>query len=211
MKIYEVTDPLFSEYGRLVRGYDTGAVCEAMKKTPCPEEGTVYKPSESELEKLPIYNELQENFYGFMPMQIGYCNGHNTKLNALEYHRSSEINISADGDIVLLLAKRSDLDADFQMSTEKVRAFRVPMNTPVEIFASTLHYAPCTVNPGEGFRVVIILPRGTNLELPRHPKVRDGEEKLMTATNKWLIAHPEGGCGAECFAGLLGENIDLSR
>ena len=40
--------------------------------------------------------------FGEMEIQIGYCNGHNSMLNALEYHKSSEINVAAT-DAVLLL------------------------------------------------------------------------------------------------------------
>ena len=41
-----------------------------------------------------MYAELQKKGYGELPIQIGYCNGKNYKLNALEYHRSSEIDVA---------------------------------------------------------------------------------------------------------------------
>ena len=31
-----------------------------------------------------------------MPVQLGWCNGHNTKLNCLEYHRDSYYNKEAE-------------------------------------------------------------------------------------------------------------------
>ncbi len=37
-----------------------------------------------------------------MPVELGYCMGHNQKLNALEYHRSSEVNVSVTDYIVFL-------------------------------------------------------------------------------------------------------------
>ena len=37
-----------------------------------------------------------------------------------------------------------------------------------------------------------------------HPIV---EDKLLTAKNKWLIGHPEGGLDEGCHLGLVGENI----
>ena len=48
------------------------------------------------LEALKISEELMEREYGGLPIQIGYCNGNNYCLNAVEYHRSSEINIAVE-------------------------------------------------------------------------------------------------------------------
>jgi hypothetical protein len=211
MKIYEVTDPLFHEYGRVIHGYDLRELMKAMAETPCPEGTTCYEPSDGNLECLSIAEDLSEGVYGCIPVQIGYCNGHNTKLNALEYHRSSEINIPTDGDVILLLAKRSDLDEKFRMNTDMVKAFRIPKGTMVEIYATTLHYAPCGKDMNEGFRVVVVLPKGTNLELPVHPADVSGEEKLLTAVNKWLIGHPEGGCVDGTYLGLSGKNLDVTE
>ncbi len=36
------------------------------------------------------------------------------------------------------------------------------------------------------------------------------EDKLLTHVNKWLIAHPEGGCPEGSFVGLTGKNIDTA-
>ena len=41
-----------------------------------------------------------------------------------------------------------------------------------------------------------------------------GEDRLLTAKNKWLIGHPEGGLPEGTHLGLVGENIcvnDLER
>ncbi|MBQ9643016.1 MAG: DUF4867 family protein, partial [Lachnospiraceae bacterium] len=89
MKIYSVNDPEFREYGRVVKGYDLTELLEGMMKTPCPADGTIYVPGDPELEKLAVSKQLEEQMYGFIPIQVGYCNGHNKLLNALEYHRSS--------------------------------------------------------------------------------------------------------------------------
>ena len=47
-----------------------------------------------------------------MPIQIGYCNGPNSTLNGLEYHKSSEINIAIT-DMVLLLGKVQEVENNF--------------------------------------------------------------------------------------------------
>lgn len=159
--------------------------------------------------------ELSRIVYGEMPIQIGYCNGHNTRLNALEYHRSSEINVAVT-DAVLILGLQSDMENDLTYDTAKVEAFLVPAGTAVEVYATTLHYAPCGV-AGNGFQVAIVLPKGTNYPLQEdHAEVlADGtasnEDALLTAVNKWLIGHPEGGLDAGTFLGLKGENPDILR
>ena len=140
-----------------------------------------------------------------MPVQIGYCNGHNHKLNALEYHRSSEINVAAT-DAILLVGHQQDITPEFTYDTSLVEAFLLPKGTAVEVYATTLHYAPCSVGE-QGFQVGIILPRGTNYPLEM---THEGwEDSLLAATNKWLIGHPEGGLPEGSHIGLIGENITV--
>ena len=156
--------------------------------------------------------ELTKVAYGEMPIQIGYCNGHNSLLNALEYHRSSEINVAAT-DAILLVGCLADVEDDFTYDTSKVEAFLLPAGQAVELYATTLHYAPCGVN-GAGFQVAIVLPKGTNYPLEnKHADLADGkatnEDALITATNKWLIGHAEGGLDEGSFIGLKGKNLNV--
>lgn len=211
MEIKKVTDAAFKKYGRVISHVDVAELVAALKETPIPAD-VVYEPSVESLEKLPVKEELSVVIYGEMPIQIGYCNGHNKKLNALEYHRDSEINIAAE-DAVLMLGSLQDVEADFTYDTSKVEAFLVPAGTAVEIYATTLHYAPCHVEDG-GFQVAVVLPKGTNYELKTaHAKVENGkapnEDALLAAVNKWLIGHAEGGLPEGSFLGLKGENLSL--
>lgn len=211
MEIKKVTDAAFKKYGRVISHVDVAELVAALKETPIPAD-VVYEPSVESLEKLPVKEELSSVIYGEMPIQIGYCNGHNKKLNALEYHRDSEINIAAE-DAVLMLGSLQDVEADFTYDTSKVEAFLVPAGTAVEIYATTLHYAPCHVEDG-GFQVAVVLPKGTNYQLKiAHAKVEKGkapnEDALLAAVNKWLIGHAEGGLPEGSFLGLKGENLSL--
>ncbi len=213
MKILKVTDAAFKKYGRVVENVDFSGLVEELKKTPVPD-GVVYEPSVKELEALPVLETLSRVTYGEMPVQIGYCNGHNVMLNALEYHRDSEVNIAAE-DAVLMLGLLSDVEEDHTYDTSKVEAFLLPAGTAVEIYASTLHYAPCHVGK-EGFQVAVVLPKGTNYPLKgNHAKLSDqaegvNEDVLLTAVNKWLIGHREGGLDQGSFLGLKGKNLCLT-
>ena len=206
MELINVCSPEFRPYGRVITGYDVDGLMKAMESTPLPED-VVYVASVPELEALPIGAELSDGIYGQMEIQLGYCNGHNKKLNALEYHRDSEVNLAVT-DLVLLLGRQQDIEEDFTYDTSKVKAFLVPAGTLVEVYATTLHYAPCQT-ADSGFRCVVVLPRGTNTDLDHKPQVRCGEEKLITARNKWLIGHEEGGLDEGAWIGLKGENISL--
>ena len=208
MKILPVSDPSFTPYGKVLEGYDTACLLKAMRDIPLPESGTAYEPSIPALEATCLYGQLQNNAYGGMPVQLGMCWGRNTKLNCLEYHRDSEVNVGT-GEFILLLAKQEEI-VDGTLDTAKIKAFRVPAGTPVEVYATTLHYAPCHVNETEGFRVAVVLPRGTNTAAPgAQPK--NEEDKWLTARNKWLLAHPESSEAAQgAHAGLRGENIDIA-
>jgi len=204
VKIQKVTDPAFRKYGQVLEGYDFTGLIKEMKHTPVPED-VIYVPSVEELEALDIMKDLQNKGYGGLPVQIGYCNGHNKKLNAVEYHRNSEINVAVT-DIVLLIGHQQDIEPDHTYDTSKIEAFLVPAGTGIEVYATTLHYAPCHVNEG-GFQCVVVLPKGTNTDLTFQTE-KTGEDSLMTAKNKWLIAHEDAKI-AGAFNGLKGENITI--
>ena len=204
MKIQKVTDPAFRKYGQVLEGYDFTGLIKDMKHTPVPED-VIYVPSVEELEALDIMKDLQNKGYGGLPVQIGYCNGHNKKLNAVEYHRNSEINVAVT-DLVLLIGHQQDIEPDHTYDTSKIEAFLVPAGTGIEVYATTLHYAPCHVNEG-GFQCVVVLPKGTNTDLTFQTE-KTGEDSLMTAKNKWLIAHEDAKI-AGAFNGLKGENITI--
>ena len=203
MKIKNVTDPEFRRYGRIVDGYDFTEMIKVMEQTPLPEE-VIYVPSDNKLEKTEPAIDLKMRIFGELPIQIGYCNGHNSKLNALEYHRSSEVNIAAT-DMILLLGSREDVKDDFTYETSKVEGFFVPEGTAIEVYATTLHYAPCGVD-GQGFKCVVVLPKGTNLDVVNTHAT--AEDKLLAASNKWLIAHEDAHIDG-AFNGLRGENITV--
>lgn len=207
MKIKNVTDPAFKMYGKIVTGYDCEELLKMMEKTPVPED-VIYVASVPELESLEVAKKMKQNLYGQMPIQIGYCNGHNQKMNALEYHRNSEFNVAAT-DLVLMLGRQQDIGEDGTYDTSLAEVFLVPAGTVVEIYATTLHYAPCHVNP-EGFQCVVILPRGTNTDMESIKEIFF-EDKLLFARNKWLVGHKEGGLPENAFLGLIGENLELQR
>ncbi len=209
MKILSVFDPEFKPYGKVVTGMDemVHSIVAALANTPLPE-GVGYVPEEPLLQQLPAAAEVSTHLYGGMPVQLGWCNGHNTKLNCLEYHRDSEFNLGAE-DFILLLAKAEDV-VDGKLDTAKVKAFRAPAGTLVECYATTLHYAPCHCDASKGFHVLIALPKGTNTDRPAlMPKAP--EDALLWACNKWLLAHPESDEAAQgAYVGLTGENIDIA-
>ena len=210
MKIYSVYDPGFKPYGQIVEGMEKAVaeIVSVLKGIPLPE-GVDYVPEDPQLQQLPAMKEIADHLFGGMPVQLGWCCGHNTKLNCLEYHRDSEFNLGAE-DFILLLAKQSEI-CDGVLDTEKVKAFWVPAGVMVECYATTLHYAPCHAYPDKGFRVLVALPRLTNTEKPVFD-AKNWEDRLLRARNKWLLAHadsPEAADGA--YVGLVGENIDVAE
>ena len=204
MKIQNVTDASFAKYGKIITEYSFEKILKEMEHTPLPKD-VVYVPSVEDLEALPEAAAVSKKGFGGLPIQIGYCNGDNHKLNALEYHRSSELDI-AQTDLILLLGMQQDIEEGDIYDTSKVEAFLVPKGVGVEVFATTLHYAPCGVD-GNGFKVAIVLPKGTNYDLKS--KHADGEDGHLTAVNKWLLGHPEGGLPEGSPMGLVGENLSL--
>ena len=209
MKIYSVYDPEFAEYGQVIDGMDDVAaeIINVLKDAPCPE-GVEYVPEYAPMQALPAQQIVSDNLYGGMPVQLGWCNGHNTKLNCLEYHKDSEYNLGVS-DFILLVAKQGQIENGV-LDTSKVVAFKAPAGAIVECYATTLHYAPCSAKLGDGFQVMVALPKNTNTDMPKIA-VRSFEDKRLWARNKWLLAHKDTSeAAAGAYVGLVGENIDIS-
>jgi len=209
MKIYSIFDPLFETFGRVVEGYDFAPLADYLKtKTPIPESGNIYVPGDEGLESFPLFRELQNVFFGGMPIQIGYCNGRNTTYNGFEYHKGSEINVAVTDFCVVLGHVWQIKDNKFYVGDETV--FYVPAGTAYEMYQTTLHLSPCTVSD-EGFRDIVVLPKGTNTPLEEKPAGAAGEAALLLQKNKWVLSHPEREplMKQGAVPGLIGENKEI--
>ena len=198
--IYSVHDEAFKAYGRVIDA-DTAVFSKTAEAAVAfPAEGSQYMASLPQLEALPETAALNEAYCGQLDEQWGLCLGHSNQLNALEWHTCNEFNIAVR-ELVLLLAKRSDMDENNRLDANKIKAFYLAQDEMVEVFADTLHFCPCEVTKN-GFSCIVGLQRGTN-----HP-LEDRKQGLLWAKNKWLLAHEantslvqRGG-----YPGIYGEN-----
>ena len=206
LPLFSVLDPEFRRYGRVLSA-DTKALASALAATEIPEEGNCYVASLPALEAVDLMPGLQRTVFGEMPIQAGCCNGNGFKLNALEYHKCSEINFTTTG-LVLLLALPEQLD-DGRLDSADVVGFWLPENVLVEIYPMVLHFAPCRVRE-TGFRCLVVLEQGTNAALPSVDTTAPGEEKLLWMRNKWMTCHPDSPQKEKgAFVGISGENLSL--
>ena len=210
VKIYSVNDDRFKSYGRVLEGYDFSELIAYMEsETPIPENGNIYVPSAEKMEKYPIKAEVERVVYGEMPVQIGYCNGRNTTYNGFEYHKAPEINVAVT-DFMLVLGHSYDIAEDNTYRIEQAEVFYVPKGAAIEMFGTTLHLSPLRVCD-EGFKGIVILPKGTNTPLDEKYLNDDRESKLLLLKNKWVVAHPEREplIKQGAFPGVIGENKEL--
>lgn len=210
VKILSVFDDEFKTYGNVISNHDFSKLTTYMENnTDIPESGNIYVASVAEMESEDIVNTIRDEIYGGMPIQVGYCNGRNTTYNGFEYHKGSEINVAVT-DFMLVLGHTWLIAEDGTYRIEDAQPFFVPKGTAIEMFQTTLHLSPCRVYD-EGFKGIVILPRGTNTPLESRPANKVGENKLLLQKNKWVIAHPdrEPLIKQGAFPGLIGENKEL--
>ncbi len=127
---------------------------------------------------------VKNKYFGGMPTQLGYCYGHSNMLNALEWHKCSEINVAVT-ELILLLGDVRDIEEGNKYNSDKVKAFRVLKGEAIEVYATTLHFCPIEASK-DGFGCVVGLLKGTNTDLEF-----ESEDKLIFRTNKWIMAHNE--------------------
>jgi len=215
--ILSVRDEAFRTYGRLLTCLNREGLSEVLtymkEETSVPEEGNIYIASDPELEKLPLIDRIQKEFYGNMPIQVGYCNGRNSTYNGFEYHKGSEINIMTEP-CMLALGHSYDIDDKCCYDNKNAQVFFLEAGDVIEMYQTTLHLSPLRVQE-EGFKAVVILPRGTNTPLENKEEIKknakDPETKLLLQTNKWVIAHPERKplIDQGAFPGIIGSNKEL--
>ena len=222
--VRDLADPALGSYGRLLEPETFSSLANlADRITGIDPEANRYVASMPELEADRSVQGLRL-FFGFADIEVGYCNGPNSKLNGLEYHKSPEIDIAVT-DLVLLLGKKADIGSDAVYDSKKIECFYLPAGTVLALHAEVLHFSPCRAREG-GFKCVIVLPRETNGPLegeelsfahgvkdtqsPRGLPL-DSEARLLFMRNKWLLAHPERAILVErgAWPGIRGENIEV--
>ncbi len=209
VKIYSVFSDDFAPYGRVIEGQDFDLFANYLKvNTDIPESGNIYIASVKQMELFPQCRDIQNSIFGGMDIQVGYCNGRNSTYNGFEYHKSSEINLAVT-DFMLVLGHVWQIkDNEFHIGQEKV--FYLPEGTTVEIYGTTLHLSPCKVKD-EGFKCLVILPKGTNTALTEKCDSSDPESKLLLQKGKWVLSHPERKALMDqgAYPGFIGENHEL--
>ena len=203
IEIYSVDSKEFKTFGRILTGFDTAEIIAAAEKIERPKEGSSYIPSEESFERLGIAEKIKNECFGTLATEIGYCHGHNSFLNAAEWHMSSEINIAVTP-LVLILGHVWDIK-NKTIDSSSFKAFYLPKGSVVEVYATTLHFCPCEVQK-EGFGCVVGLPLYTNtfLDTP-------AENPLLYRKNKWVVAHNENKPMIErgAVAGITGVNFEI--
>lgn len=209
IKVLPVNDKSFLKFGRIL---DSKFYIKAFEylneETVVPSERNNYVAHDQTFKEYIVNTIPFSNTFGSVPIQYGYVNGNNSFMNALEYHKSSEINIAAT-DMILLLGSKEDL-IDNQYDSKNLVAYYIPKNTVIEIYPEVLHFSPCKVSDN-GFKCGVILPKGTNVDFCI-PKVITHElDKLLFKTNKWLLAHKsfERFIDLGAVIGINGENIEI--
>ena len=203
LKIYDVSDKEFSEYGRIL-DMDSAQIIEEAEKIAYPKEGSMYLPSVEEFEKLPIAKEITDKVFGTLDTQVGYCFGYSDTLNATEWHYSSELNIAVRP-LILILGKRENI-VDGKMNSLDMKAFYLPKGTVVEVYATSTHFCPCQTEEG-GFGCVVALPSGTNI-----PLEEQSDDPLLFRKNKWIICHYDNTAliNRGVVPGIYGENTKIN-
>lgn len=199
----------FVKYGKVLTTYDFKEVLDYLEQnTEIPTEGNLYVANDDNLLNMKVSKVLKENLYGDMEIQVGYCNGKNSTLNGLEYHKGSEVNVFLN-DGVLFLGHTTKIKDNYY-DIHDIESFYVEKGTSLEIYQTTMHFAPCKVNDN-GFKVLVILPKHTNIPLTKDIIVKEKEDKLLFMRNKWLIAHPNRTPLIEkgAHGGIIGDNLEL--
>ena len=139
-----VSDDIFNKFGRIIKSIDMSEIHEYLvNNTECPTDKVNYVAEDISLSETKAFTFIKEEVFGDMEIQLGYCNGFNTKLNALEFHQCSEA-IYAVTDVILLLGEYDKMH-NRMFESKNCVGFILPKGTLIELFPRVLHFAPITI------------------------------------------------------------------
>ncbi|MHB1314563.1 MAG: DUF4867 family protein [Christensenellales bacterium] len=203
--IHNISDNAFNKYGKIYYDFDVTPVIYFLREHIRIGEKVTYLPSVENGEHLEIINQIKNSIYGGMPIQFGVCSGHNSMLNGMEYHKSSELNIMASDCVLFLgLAEHIYYGDKIVYNSKNAEIFYVPKGSMIELNPLVLHLAPLNVMQ-DGFIVAVFLPKGTNTPLEVLQIIR--EDRILKLKNKWLLKFMETGGSSEAL--IEGSNIKL--
>lgn len=186
-QIHQLTDPAFADYGVTYPQYDVSELKTFMDqnvKIPAPTAANLYVPSNPDMEKIPVVQQIGRDVFAGLPIEAGECAGHAEALTAVEFHQGSEVNVFFT-DVVMVIGKRGQMHAGKFNAEKDAKLFFVPAGTVVEFFSDTLHYSPCEAH-ASGFKFIVMLIRGSNQPLPADYHT---DNKLIVKQNKFQVVH----------------------
>lgn len=208
LNILPITAPELNHYARLL-DYDANEMIDRVNAILPTTERVAYEPSVEALEAPCGFNEaMAKEVFGGLAPEVGWCYGSNLQMAALEYHKGIEVDICVT-DVIFLFGHVQDIvyGDEITYDTSKVAAFYAPAGSVVEFHCWNLHFAPIHVGEGGSFATVVYLPKGTNEPLT-YEVPQTGENRLLLAINKWLIAHPDAGITkGGAYGGMVGDDI----
>ncbi|KAF0951085.1 hypothetical protein AQU20_22095 [Escherichia albertii] len=172
----------FHLYGNVISVINVDSLLKYLKdEISVPADQVAYVRSDERLNRYSAMSDIQCQIYGEMPVQAGYVCGVNTTQNGFEYHQGSEVIIAAS-DFFLFLGKRGLMQGD-TFNGELAEPFFIPAKSVIELYSTTLHYCPISIN-AQPFSAAIILLDGTNEDI-------NGKKKptILSKRNTWFIAH----------------------
>jgi hypothetical protein len=212
LSIAHLEEPAFLRYGRVLRDCRTSGLQKLLAARRIAPDSAEYEPDcftqSAPREEVEAF--ARDVYGGMSDLQVGCVHGRNTKLNALEYHKSAEV-VVPGADMVVFVGLASDIEWPAgSFDTSRAQAFFVPRGMTFTMFPWCLHYAPAHVSRQEGFRCAVVLPRGTNTDLDFTPAA-GGENRLLLGKNKWVLAHADEPSlkAKSAHVGLSGRNTEL--
>lgn len=204
VKIRPIQDDSFKKYGFIINSFDYSEIETYIEENlTIASDAVEYIPALKYFEDSDIKSNIENQFFGNMKVQIGWCSGQNSSLNGLEYHMGNEFTVALTNLLILLGDQRDIVDGTYD--SKNIEVFFVPKGTVYSLYSTTLHYAPCQTDE-KGFQTIVVLPAFTNTALEA-----SSSDPLLFMRNKWLLVHPDnnGDIQAGAHVGITGENITL--
>lgn len=203
--LHDIHSDPFKKYGTIIHDFDFSSIESYIHKNyKIADDHVDYIANLEYFQNSSIKSTIENDYFGGMEVEIGWCSGQNDKMGGLEYHIGNEMTIALTN-LLIILGDLRDVEK-YKYDSRNTEIFFVPKGTVYNLYATTLHYAPCQTEK-TGFETIVILPALTNT-----PLVNKTNDKLLFMRNKWLMVHPDNtkDIALGAYPGIVGENIKLN-
>ncbi len=169
-------------FGRIRKSHDFIGAKRYIASLSCIENSLIHIESDEHLASLKAYREVSEEYYGRLPVRIGYYIGYNEIESPCRYHKSSTLFVAVSECQIGVSTM-----CEFGKEIPLFNYFTIPQNTIFELFGSMIFTRPHN-RSGKEIRLIEMYAGNRDEQFSKDFEWEsDYEARYLECQNTWEI------------------------